>query len=67
MAVEDENVFALIDAAAQGVNPVTVSAGGLTRKALKDAFKEIEKHDLIVTKIVMNIRNINILIIKNFY
>jgi hypothetical protein len=54
MAVEDENVFALLDGAAQAVNPVTISAGGLTRQALKDGFKEVEKHDLIVTKIVMN-------------
>jgi hypothetical protein len=54
MAVEDENVFALIDAAAEAVNPVTVSTGGLTRDALTTAFGEIEKHDLPVTKIVMN-------------
>lgn len=53
MAVEDETVFRLLDAAAQDVNPVTVSVG-LTRQALKDAFKEVEKHDLIVTKLVMN-------------
>ena len=50
MAVEDENVFALIDAAAQGVNPVTISTGGLTRQALKDAFKEIEKHNFVFIK-----------------
>lgn len=53
MAVEDETIFQLLDAAAQAVNPVTVSAG-LTRQALKNAFKEVEKHDLIVTKLVMN-------------
>lgn len=44
MAVEDETIFQLLDAAAQSVNPVTVSAG-LTRQALKNAFKEVEKHD----------------------
>lgn len=55
MAVEDAEIFALIDAAAQTVNPVTTSAGGkLTREALTEAFKEVEKHDLVVTKIVMN-------------
>ena len=54
MAVEDEQIFALIDAAAQAVNPVTISTGGLTREALTTAFKEVEKHDLVVTKIVMN-------------
>ena len=54
MAVEDETVFALLDAASQAVNPVTTATGGLTRTALKNAFKEVEKHDLIVTKIVMN-------------
>ena len=47
MAQEDEMVFNLLDAAAQDVNPVTVSAGGLTREALKDAFKEVEKHDRV--------------------
>lgn len=54
MAVEDENAFALIDTAAAAVNPLTISAGGLTRDALTTAFGEIEKHDLAVTKIVMN-------------
>lgn len=55
MAVEDEEIFALIDAAAEsGVNAVTVSTSGLSRGALTQAFKEIEKHDLVVTKIVMN-------------
>ena len=53
MAVEDETIFQLLDAAAQDVNPVTVGTG-LTRQVLKDAFREVEKHDLIVTKIVMN-------------
>ena len=54
MAVEDETVFSLLDAAATDVNPVTTSTTSLTRTALKDAFKEVEKHDLIVTKVVMN-------------
>lgn len=55
MAVEDEEIFRLIDeAASSGINAVTVSTGGLTRKALTQAFKEVEKHDLVVTKIVMN-------------
>jgi len=53
MAVEDEVVFTLLDTAAQDVNPVTVGTG-LTRQVLKNAFREVEKHDLIVTKIVMN-------------
>lgn len=54
MAVEDEEIFKLIDAAAASTNAVTVVEGGLTRDALTKAFKEIEKHDLVVTKIVMN-------------
>lgn len=53
MAVEDAEIFNLLDSAAQAVNPVTVSKT-LTREALTSAFKEIEKHDLVVTKIVMN-------------
>lgn len=55
MAVEDEEIFSLIDnAASSGVNAVTVSPGKLTRESLTQAFKEVEKHDLVVTKIVMN-------------
>jgi hypothetical protein len=54
MAVEDAEIFALLDSAATSVNPVTISTGGLTREALTKAFQEIEKHDLVVTKIVMN-------------
>ena len=55
MAVEDEEIFRLIDeAATSGPNNVTVSTSGLTRAALTQAFKEIEKHDLVATKIVMN-------------
>jgi len=55
MAVEDKEIFKLIDSAAESkVNAVTVSSGGLTREALTRAFEEVEKHDLVVTKIVMN-------------
>lgn len=54
MAVEDAEIFNLLDAAADSVNGVTISTGGLTRTALTQAFREIEKHDLVVTKIVMN-------------
>jgi hypothetical protein len=55
MAVEDQEIFSLVDqAATTGVNAVTVSSTGLTREALTQAFKEVEKHDLVVTKIVMN-------------
>jgi hypothetical protein len=54
MAVEDAEIFALLDSSATAVNPVTVSTGGLQRTALTKAFQEIEKHDLVVTKIVMN-------------
>ena len=53
MAVEDQEIFNLIDAASN-VNLVTTSPGILTRDALTVAFKEVEKHDLVVTKIVMN-------------
>nr|DAE79805.1 MAG TPA: major capsid protein [Caudoviricetes sp.] len=55
MAVEDENVFNLIEAASNAVNPITVATGGsVTKEVLTKAFSEIEKHDLAVTKIVMN-------------
>jgi Phage capsid family. len=54
MAVEDAEIFNLIDAASTSVNAVTISTGGLTREALTKAFQEVEKHDLVVTKIVMN-------------
>lgn len=54
MAVEDANAFALVDAAASSVNGVTISPTSLTRDALTTAFAEVEKHDLAVTKIVMN-------------
>ena len=54
MAQEDNAVFELLDAAATAMNPLTTSTGGLTRVALKNAFREVEKNDLIVTKIVMN-------------
>lgn len=54
MAVEDETCFSLIEAASNAVNPVTTVAGGLSRDAIASAFREVEKHDLAVTKIVMN-------------
>lgn len=54
MAVEDEEIFSLLEKSATAVNAVTISAGGLQRSALTKAFQEIEKHDLVVTKIVMN-------------
>ena len=44
----------MIDTAAAQINPVTTSTGMLTRTALTSAFKEIEKQDLVVTKILMN-------------
>ena len=54
MAVEDETCFSLIEAASNSVNPVTTVTGGLSRDAIASAFREVEKHDLAVTKIVMN-------------
>ncbi len=54
MAVEDAEIFKLIDSAATADNPVTYSTGSLTREALTNAFKEVEKHDLVVSKLVMN-------------
>lgn len=54
MAVEDSEIFALLESAATATNPVTMSSGGLERAALTKAFQEVEKHDLVVTKIVMN-------------
>ena len=62
MAVEDEVVFNLIQAVAesniadgtQNAIKVTIKGEGLTRDLLTKAFREIEKNDLVVTKIVMN-------------
>lgn len=54
MAVEDEEIFSLIDSASTAVNNAITSSGGLTRAALTSAFREVEKHDLVVTKVVMN-------------
>lgn len=54
MAVEDETCFSLIEAASNAVNPVTTVTGGLSRDSIASAFREVEKHDLAVTKIVMN-------------
>ncbi|AEO93298.1 major head protein [Bacillus phage G] len=54
MAVEDAEIFSLLEGAATAVNAVTISSGGLQRAALTKAFQEVEKHDLVVTKIVMN-------------
>ena len=42
MAVEDEEIFRLIDeAATSGPNNVTISTSGLTRAALTQAFADI--------------------------
>jgi len=54
MDAEDTEIFNLLNGAATDVNPVTTSVGGLTRTALTHAFKEVEKHDLVATKILMN-------------
>lgn len=58
MAVEDQEIFNLLDSAAGAVNTVITGVpatnSGLTREALTTAFQEVEKHDLVVTKIVMN-------------
>lgn len=55
MAVEDETAFSLLEAASNsGVNTIVTSTTTLTRDALANAFREVERHDLAVTKIVMN-------------
>jgi len=54
MAVEDQTIFSLLDAASTAVNAVTNSVSSLTRDALTQAFAEVEKHDLAVSKIIMN-------------
>lgn len=59
MATEDETIFALIDAtteasAADPEGNQIIGTDKLSREALTKAFREIEKHDLVVTKIVMN-------------
>jgi hypothetical protein len=60
MAVEDSTVFTLLDAAAAGQVVTAVDEDGkavasrLTRELLTDAFRNIEQHDLVATKVVMN-------------
>jgi hypothetical protein len=60
MAVEDSEIFSLLSSAAIGDNVVDVSTSTapedqyLSREVLTKAFREVEKHDLVVTKIVMN-------------
>ena len=68
MAVEDEVIFDLIRNVAEindanykagdtDANQIVVDPNGdthLTRELLTDAFRQIEKNDLVVTKIVMN-------------
>lgn len=68
MAVEDEVVFSLIQAVAEAndaafkagdtdANAVVYDKDGgtsLTRDLLTEAFREVEKNDLVVTKVVMN-------------
>lgn len=57
MATEDAEIFGALEVAAAGpgaTNPVTLAAGALTRQSLTQAFKEIEKHDLVVTTILMH-------------
>ena len=54
MATEDEVVFDLIDAVATDADKQVIYDTKLTREALTKAFREIEKNDLVVTKIVMN-------------
>ena len=63
MAVEDEVVFSLIEAVAEAndaagdSNSIIYDKNGgtsLTRDLLTLAFREVEKNDLVVTKVVMN-------------
>lgn len=63
MAVEDEVVFSLIQAVAEAndaagdSNSIVYDKDGgtsLTRDLLTLAFREVEKNDLVVTKVVMN-------------
>lgn len=57
MAAEDGEIFAALEEACTGtaaVNAVTSSPSGLTRLALTEAFQQIERHDLVVSTILMN-------------
>ncbi len=53
---EDEQIFAaLINAALiRGDQKVTQSGGALTTSSLNTAFRDIEQHDLVCTKVVMH-------------
>jgi len=54
MAEEDGVIFSSIDVASTIINPVVSSAGYMSRASLTAAFRELEKHDLIVSRILMN-------------
>lgn len=64
-ASEDDLGFSALQVAASQINPntglafnaIVPSIGSLTRDALADAFAEIEKHDLRVSKVFMNARD----------
>jgi hypothetical protein len=54
MAEEDGIIFGAIDMASDIINPVVSSAGFMSRTSLSATFKELEKHDLVVSRILMH-------------
>lgn len=54
MAEEDGVIFNAIDTASSLINPVVTSAGFLSRASLTATFRELEKHDLFVSRILMH-------------
>jgi len=54
MAEEDGVIFGAIDVASDLINPPVSSAGFMSRPSLTAAFRELEKHDLIVSRILMH-------------
>ncbi len=59
-AVEDASVFAGADAAAQQINVLTdIDDAGMTKKNLLNIKRQIDNHDLVTAKFLMNINEFN--------
>lgn len=57
MAAEDGEIFAALEETCTGagaINNVTTSTGSLTRLSLTQAFQQVERHDLVVSTVLMN-------------
>lgn len=51
---EDDNIFSALNAAVDGRGQQTSVAGGVDIASLNEAFRMIEEHDLVATKIILH-------------